>query len=112
MAPSTAKSKKRPREDEPDAVDPGAAVKRNKKVMDPDLPSKTLTNEHKNWLRPYLDEYSRHVGKKGKHDSVSNWVRVTLQQPFVDKFFTTLTEDQHTRFDPIVAGVSFIFGSR
>lgn len=80
--------------------------KRAKREYDPDLPSRTLTEPHKDWVRDYQDEYRDHLGPRGRRNSAFRWVRETVAPPFLDEFFPSITPDQRERFHPWISTVS------
>ncbi|KAG8728582.1 hypothetical protein FRC10_004817, partial [Ceratobasidium sp. 414] len=82
---------------------PAKRAKRVPKEVPEDLPSKTLTPEHNDWLDPYQQEYSCRVGKRGARNSAAAWVRSTLVGPFLDEFFPRLDADDRSRFLPFIA---------
>ncbi|QRV77074.1 hypothetical protein RhiJN_05089 [Ceratobasidium sp. AG-Ba] len=75
-------------------------IKRTPKEYPDHLPSRTLTQEHCDWLEPFQDEYASHVGKKGAPDSAFHWVRSTITNQFLDYWFPTLSKQIREEFRP------------
>jgi hypothetical protein len=83
-----------------------SSIKRQKKVVEDDLPSQTLTPAHKEWLDPHKDEFKSAWANKGSRDGAKKWVRVTLTDDFINTFFPNLSSDQKRRFFEPITTVS------
>ncbi|KAF8593496.1 hypothetical protein BDV93DRAFT_566489 [Ceratobasidium sp. AG-I] len=102
---STNKSKKRTASETPDVEPEKRSKKRTKNTPapDPDLPSKTLQPAHTQWLEQYKVVYRSNVTTKGTRTRpATEWVKNNILQPFIDEFFSNLTEDQKTRYKVLV----------
>ncbi|KAG9125668.1 hypothetical protein FRC07_006684 [Ceratobasidium sp. 392] len=75
-------------------------AKRTPKEYPDDLPSRTLTPAHTDWLTQFQDEYTSHIGRKGSPDGAFSWVRSELVDKFLKNFFPGLAEAQREAFRP------------